>query len=477
MTIFQSFNPATQQLIWEGPEATKKEINCAFEAASQALDFWSNLALDERISYLQKYKDFIDYMRDFIAETISIETGKPLWESKSEVTSMYNKVDISIEAYMMRCAEIKRQQPSALSHTRHKPHGIVAVFGPYNFPGHLPSGHIVPALLAGNTIIFKPSEHTPLVGELLSKCWLDSGLPSGVLNLIQGGPTVGKLLAAHPHLNGIFFTGSWPVGQSLLKQFAGTPEKILALEMGGNNPLIFHEAKNIEAAAYLTLQSAYLTSGQRCTCARRLIVVQGEQSEKFLNELKEQMKGITIGPYTQYPEPFMGPLISEQAVLHLIKVQEKLLSLGGKALFTMQKLKPETGFVTPGLMDVTAIPEKPDEEYFGPFLQLIMVDSLDEAIAEANRTSYGLAAGIITDSRSAFEQFYRQIKAGVINWNAQLTGASSSAPFGGIGHSGNFRPGALYAADYCAYPVASLEAEELKMPETMTPGLKWQGKK
>lgn len=471
MTVFQSHNPATGQLIWEGLEADAKEIDLAFEKAAHALKLWASLPLQKRMDHLLKYKIFLSQMRDFIAETISIETGKPLWESETEVSAMINKIDISIEAYEARCPEMKHQQASLLSITRHKPHGVVAVFGPYNFPGHLPNGHIVPALLAGNTLVFKPSELTPLVGELLYKCLTDSGLPPGVFNLVQGGAKTGQLVAAHPRLDGLFFTGSWQTGKILLEKFASQPEKILALEMGGNNPLVFYKVKNVEAAAYFTLQSAFLSSGQRCTCARRLIVVEGKNSQNFIHSLIEQVKGITIGPYFQRPEPFMGPLISEKAALKILEAQDRLISLGAVPIMSMIQLKPKSGFITPGLLDTTSLEHKPDEEYFGPLLQLIRVPTFEQAIAEANRTAYGLIAGLFSDHAEYYQQFYQEVKAGVINWNTQLTGASSSAPFGGIGRSGNFRPSAFYAADYCAYPVASLEAEQLKMPEKKSPGL------
>ncbi len=469
--IFQSFNPATQEIIWEGPEASSKEVDAAFKAASKAFNDWCFLPLQERIGYLEKYKNLVAQSQDHLAEVLSKETGKPLWESKTEVSAMINKIDISIEAYSIRCAEMSHQQASQLSITRHRPHGVIAVFGPYNFPGHLPNGHIIPALLAGNTIIFKPSEMTPLTGECMVNLWIASGLPAGVLNLVQGGPNTGKLIASHPALNGLFFTGSWPTGKLLLEQFSSHPEKILALELGGNNPLIIHDVKDIETAAYLTLQSAYITTGQRCTCARRLIIVEGEKNQAFVPALVEEIKRIRIGPYNQQPEPYMGPLISEKAADKMLEAQKNLISLGGVSINTMQKLKPGTGFITPGLMDVTNVKHLPDEEYFGPFLQIIRVPSLKKAIEVANQTNYGLVAGLLSDRPEAYMEFYRHIKAGVINWNTQLTGASSSAPFGGIGRSGNFRPSAFYAADYCAYPVASLETKKIKMPEKITPGL------
>ncbi len=474
---FQSHNPATLEVVWQGIESGQKEIDRAFECAYQAFETWSNLSIQERIAYLHKYKEKLTHSRQLLAETISVEMGKPLWESFTEVTSMINKVDISIQAYEIRCLEIKQPQASYLATARHKPHGVVVVLGPYNFPGHLPNGHIVPALLAGNTVIFKPSELTPLVGELMGQCWLETGLPPGIFNIVQGGSQTGRLLASHPKINGLFFTGSWAVGQSLLKQFGEHPEKILALEMGGNNPLVFHEVKNIEAAAYYTLQSAFITSGQRCTCARRLIVVDGEHSPAFIRSLEDQIRQIMVGPYNQQPEPFMGPLISEKAAQKLMDAQNQLISRGGIPKIPMQMLKPGTGFLSPGLIDVSEILNRPDEELFGPFLQLIRVPTFEAALKEANHTAYGLAAGLLSDKPELYKRFYQSVKAGIINWNTQLTGASSTVPFGGIGHSGNFRPSAFYAADYCSYPVASLEAEKMQMPEKIAPGLLNPGKK
>lgn len=467
----ECYNPATGELIWRGTAANQDEVNTAFETASKAFKSWSVLPFSERIEYVQQFKQHLSDRSNELAEAISKQTGKPLWESKSEVSAVINKVDISIGAYELRCAELKQQIGAQISTTRHKPHGIVAVFGPYNFPAHLPNGHIIPALIAGNTVVFKPSELGALVGELMTLYWTESGLPSGVINLIQGGPETGKLITKHHLLNGIFFTGSWPTGKILLEQFASQPEKILALEMGGNNPLVFHETENVDAAAYITLQSAYLSAGQRCTCARRLIVIDGKQSEKFIDTLGEYIKGIRIGPYTETPEPYMGPLITEQAANKIVDAQNLLLRMGGKPICKMQLLKKGTGFVTPGLIDVTNVLNRPDEEYFGPLLQLIRVPSFENAIHEANHTQYGLAAGLLSDNPKAYEKFYQGVKAGVINWNTQLTGASSAAAFGGIGHSGNFRPSALYAADYCSYPVASMEMEKMSMPATLNPGL------
>ena len=468
---FVSKNPITNETLWKGPASSQKEIDSAMNLARKVFPIWSALSFQTRVETLLNFKESLKSAKPFLAETISKETGKPLWESKTEVDSMIAKVDISIKAYHQRCPELPSQQSSFSSITRHKPHGVAVVFGPYNFPGHLPNGHIVPALLAGNTVVFKPSELTPLVGEEMIKLWHNSGLPEGVINLVQGGAQTGSLLAAHPDLNALFFTGSWRTGKLLSEQFGPHPEKILALEMGGNNPLIIGEISDLTAAAYLTIQAAYLSAGQRCTCARRLIVIDNAKGNNFLKKLISIVKEIRVGAYTELPEPFMGPIINEDAANRLLNSQEKMVKSGGVSLIPMHKLKPGTSLLSPGLIDVTAIEKRDDEELFGPLLQLIRVHTFEAAVAEANNSAYGLAASILTDKREQYETFLQQSHAGIVNWNAPTNGASSSAPFGGIGRSGNHRPSAFYAADYCSYPVASLESQTLTLPSNLLPGI------
>jgi succinylglutamic semialdehyde dehydrogenase len=470
-SLFSSYNPATGECLWQGKEASPQDVNEAVQEAKRAFEKWSELTMDERSMYLTKFGEILRESQREFAEIISKETGKPLWESLAEVESMINKIALSHEAYGRRCNEIVRDQPIARSITRHHPHGVVAVLGPYNFPGHLPNGHIIPALLAGNTIVFKPSELAPLVAETTLQYWQKAALPEGVLNLVQGGRETGEALSHHPDIQGLFFTGSYQTGQHLSEFFASQPAKILALEMGGNNPLVVSEIGDVQAAAYVIIQSAYLSSGQRCTCARRLIIPKNGQGDALIKVLMEMIRTISIGPYSNVPEPFMGPVISEKHALKILDAQEHLQAKGGKPLIEMYQLQPGTGFISPGLMDVTAIADRPDEEIFGPFLQLIWVNNFQEAIAEANHTKFGLSAGLLSRNEEEYADFYRHIQAGIVNWNTPLTGASSAAPFGGIKNSGNHRPSAYYAADYCAYPVASIESAELKMPSTLSPGI------
>lgn len=468
---FESLNPVSQQVIWSGQSATAEQVDAAVKSARQAFPAWATRSLDERIAVLEAFAAALKNRADEIARCIGEETGKPLWESATEVTSMANKVAISIQSYRERTGEKSGPLGDATAVLRHKPHGVVAVFGPYNFPGHLPNGHIVPALLAGNTVVFKPSELTPKVAELTVQCWIEAGLPAGVLNLLQGARDTGISLAGHSGIDGLFFTGSSRTGNSLHQQFAGRPDKILALEMGGNNPLVVDQVADVDAAVYTVIQSAFISAGQRCTCARRLLVPQGAWGDAFLARLVEVTSTIQVGAFDQQPAPFMGSVISLAAAQALIDAQEVMLANGAVALLEMTQPAAQSALLTPGIIDVSDVADREDEELFGPLLQVIRYADFDAAIEEANATQYGLAAGLLSDSQTRYQQFWLQSRAGIVNWNKQLTGAASTAPFGGVGASGNHRASAYYAADYCAYPVASLETETLALPASLTPGI------
>lgn len=466
-----SSNPANGEIIWRGQTATADQVNAAVDAAREAQFDWFMLGFDARLKIVEAYRSQLEANKAELAETIAQETGKPQWETATEVAAMIGKIGLSATAYNKRTGTEANDTPAGRAVLRHKPHGVVAVFGPYNFPGHLPNGHIVPALLAGNTVVFKPSELTPKVAELMVSLWERAGLPAGVINLVQGEVDTGKALASHPQLDGLFFTGSSRTGHLLHQQYAGHPGKILALEMGGNNPLIIKGVADIKAAVHDILQSAYISSGQRCTCARRLYVEQGEQGDALVAKLVEAVKQIKVGPWNAQPQPFMGSMISEAAAKGMVAAQANLQNLGGVSLVELTHLQAGTGLVSPGLIDVTAVSELPDEEYFGPLLQLVRYSDFDQAIKLANQTRYGLSAGILADSRDDYEYFLARIRAGIVNWNKQITGASGAAPFGGVGASGNHRASAFYAADYCAYPVASVEADAVSLPASLSPGL------
>jgi succinylglutamic semialdehyde dehydrogenase len=454
-----SYEPATGAELWRGETG---DVDAEVAAAREGWIQWGPKPFEYRAETLRRFANNVRAHAEAFADLIARETGKPLWEARGEVETVVNKVDISVTAYAERTP--RRRMEGALgarTAIRHKPHGVLAVLGPYNVPAHLPNGHIVPALLAGNAVVFKPSEKTPATGAFLVERFREAGVPEGAIRLLQGGRDEGKALAAHPGIDGLLFTGSAAAGLALSRQFAETPQRILALELGGNNPLVVWEPSDFQAAATIVVQSAFLSAGQRCTCARRLIVESGKEGP-LIDEIGKILDRLIIGAPHDQPAPFMGPVIDNASAIQVLDAFLDLIMKGGIAIRHMAKPDADKPFLTPGLIDVTDVPNRPDEEVFGPMLQLIRVPDLDSAIIEANSTRYGLAASIVTGKPQLYDRFWANVRAGVINWNRPTNGAPSNAPFGGVGISGNHRPSAFYAADYCAYPVTSVEAEQAR---------------
>jgi len=454
-----SYEPATGALLWKGQTG---DVAAEVAAARAGWIEWAAKPFEYRAETLRRFANNVRAHAAAFADLIARETGKPLWEAQGEVESVVAKVDISITAYAERTPRRRMEGAmGARTAIRHKPHGVLAVLGPYNFPAHLPNGHIVPALLAGNGVIFKPSEKTPASGAFLVERFLDAGVPEGALRLVQGGAEEGKALAADLDIDGLLFTGSAKAGAALSRQFADTPQRILALELGGNNPIVVWEPSDLQAAATIVVQSAFLSAGQRCTCARRLIVENGKEGA-LIEEITKILDRIIIGAPHDKPAPFMGPVIDNVSAVNVLDAFLDLIMKGGRAIRHMAKPEADRPFLTPGLIDVTDVANRPDEEVFGPMLQLIRVADFDSAIAEANTTRYGLAASVVTGKPQLYDRFWANTRAGVINWNRPTNGAPSNAPFGGVGISGNHRPSAFYAADYCAYPVTSVESEQAR---------------
>jgi len=466
-----TIDPSTGRQTWTSNASSPDDIARAAQAAHDSFEAWALTPLAERIAIATRFRDLLKDNAESLAATIAEEVGKPLWEARTEVATMANKIDISVQAHAARTGESATKVADGNAMLRHRPHGVFAVYGPYNFPGHLPNGHIVPALIAGNTLLFKPSEYAPRTAVKTVQLWEQAGLPKGVLNLVNGGRDTGIALGQQALIDGVLFTGSSQTGAALHKQFGGQPGKMLALEMGGNNPLVVWGVEDIDAAVHHTVMSAFISAGQRCTCARRLVIENGAAGDAFLARLVAVAAQLQVGPSNAEPQPFMGPVVSSAVAARLVQAQEDMVAKGGKLLLAMRQLDPNTGFVTAGIVDTTDAQGIPDEEWFGPLLQVIRVASFDDALRVANATDYGLAASLLSPSEDLWQRFAVRARAGIVNWNRPTTGAASSAPFGGVGKSGNHRPSAYYAADYCAYPVASIENPVLDMPAKLSPGL------
>ena len=449
----KSTNPITGATVWDGEAASAADVEHAVAKAREAFHSFSLTSLLDRIAMMERWAEAVTALKEEISRAISNEIGKPMWEARTEAGAMAGKVAHSIKAQAERAGSSETEAMSL----HHRPHGVMAVFGPFNFPGHLPNGHIVPALLAGNTVVFKPSELAPSLGDIFMELGEAAGLPEGVLSVVQGGRETGAALL-EADINGLLFTGSAATGTFFHKHFAGRPNVILALEMGGNNPLIIHDAQDADAAADIATVSAFISAGQRCSCARRLILPTGPFGDAVLSRIQDKIAGMKIGAPDE--DVFIGSVVSEEAAIAAIEFEQEQRERGGHSLVALER---DGAFLRPGLMDVTHA-DAPDEEIFAPFLQVYRIDGIDAQIAAANDTRFGLAAGLVSDNSSLWDHVRPRLRAGIVNWNKPTTGAASSMPFGGPGLSGNFRPGAYYAADYCAWPQASQTSATVDAP-------------
>jgi len=459
MTL-RSFDPASGSLVWEGPQDDAASCQARVAAAHAAFPRWARTPLEERVAIVRRFAGIVRERQDALAELISRETGKLLWDIRGEVAVVIVKAEASISAYEERTGSREQPMPFGRSVLRHRPHGVMAVLGPYNFPAHLPNGHIVPALLAGNCVVFKPSEETPAAGAFMAEAWHDAGLPPDVLQVVQGGREVGAALI-EARIDGLLFTGSAQAGRYFRWAFAERPHVIVALELGGNNPLIAWDGEP-EAIASMVTHSAFMTSGQRCSCARRLIVPHGARGDRMIEAVAAQAAALPVAAWNEPGEAFMGPLVSTRAAATARGAVDGLLRSGARSIVPFSR--PEgrgEAFVSAAILDVTDL-TVPDAEIFAPVLQVVRVADFDAAIAAGNDTAFGLSAGLLSHDAELWDRFASEIRAGVVNWNRPTTGAASTMPFGGLGESGNHRPSAYYAADYCAYPVASFEAERIE---------------
>lgn len=462
-TAITSTNPAApDEIIWQAP-SNMEHVDLAVAAARKALSAWAALPAGERHEYLRRYQQVVKANVERIAGLICDESGKTMAESTFEANALIGKVDITLDPTGAWSRITEFEVPVNATRkgvNRFKPHGVMAVVGPFNFPAHLPNGHFIPALAAGNTIVFKPSDKTPAVGQVLAEVWDEVGLPPGVFNLVQGAADVAARLVNHDDLDGILFTGSWGVGRRILEANLDRPGRIIALEMGGNNPAVVMDDADLRQAVVECTRAGFATTGQRCTCTRRVIVHE-KIADRFRRAFVEAARSLTFGPGRTEPGVFMGPVINGQTVQAVLDFQARLVKRGGKVLLEARKADLAGHFVSPAIVEVKGANFRPgdgehDCEVFGPIVQLSTCRELSDGIAQANGTQYGLAAAIFTQRADDAARFFREVRAGCINWNTGTAGASSKLAFGGLGHSGNHRPAGAFSVDYCAYPVAAM---------------------
>lgn len=452
-----STNPASpSDVAWSG-SPKPSHVDDAVAAARRALPMWAKQPMDRRVELLRRWQEVTQNNIERLAGVICDEMGKPMHECLFEAKALGGKVDITLGDYSM--ARVKEYEVSVndtrVGRCRYKPHGVMSVIGPFNFPAHLPNGHFVPALLMGNTVVFKPSEKTAAVGQLIAELMDEAGVPDGVFNVVQGAGDVAAKLVGHADIDGVLFTGSWPVGRKILETNLDRPGRMIALEMGGNNPAVVTPDANFRQAVVECARAGFATTGQRCTCTRRIIVHESLATE-FIAALCKTASTLVVGPGRSEQPVFMGPLINEQSVQRVLDFQSELTQRGGTVQLEAAAMDRNGHFITPGVVEVPGFELEHDCEIFGPLVQVSTYGELDDAIAQANATEYGLAAAIFTTDEREYEQFFDGVHAGCINWNTGTAGASSALPFGGTGRSGNHRPAGSFSSQYCAYPIANM---------------------
>ena len=465
----ESLNPFSGETLWCGDAASRETVDRAITAARAAFSAWSRLGFERRHELLSRFVQLVQEQADALTRLIASEAGKPLWESKAEVNSLVTKLPASVDAYKTRVAESGREVRGLRSRTRFRPHGVMAVLGPFNFPASMANSHIMPALLAGNTVVFKPSELTPATGLAVSRIWQEAGLPPGVMNCVSGARHTGEYLVGHPDVDGVLLVGSHSAGMAIRRTLAESPQKIVALEMGGNSPLMIWDYEDVDPVVSIVVQSAFMSGGQRCSAARRLLL--RTDDTKVLPRLQEVLRKLKFGDFNSTPEPYYGPLIRPSAADRVLSRTKELLDGGAKPIVMPSRGGPIGTVVSPGLIDMDHCSNDADEEIFGPVLKIYRISNFEGGVNKANQTKFGLAAGIICREKERFDDFFDSVKAGIVNWNQQLTGATTLAPFGGVKQSGNFRPAGFLSADYCSYAIASFEVEKPKLPDPPVAGI------
>lgn len=458
---FKDISPADlNDLVMQVP-FSHDHVDMAVESARKAYKSWSHLKMEDRIHHLMKLKNVFEAEKEQLALAIARDTGKPKWEALNEATTVISKIDVTVKESikLIQTERIQNALPSVDGVIRYKSRGVMSVIGPFNFPAHLPNGHIIPALLMGNTVVFKPSEQTPFVGQVYSQCFEKAELPVGVFNMIQGDGESGRKLVVHEHVDGILFTGSYEVGLRIKQDTMTHYWKILALEMGGKNATVIWDDTDLDKAVYESLVGAFMTTGQRCSCTSR-ILVHDKIADQFEEKFYQAAKKLTIGHWSE--NPFMGPLINESSVEKYLRFQEIAKRENAESIMRgkVLDLKHKGYYVTPSInvvskFDPNSVYQK--SEIFGPNVAIYRVNDIDHTLDIINSTGYGLAMAIFTKDQALYEKCLMDAKVGLLNWNRTTNGASSRLPFGGMGKSGNDRPSAHFAIQYCSIPVASLE--------------------
>lgn len=437
------------------------------ESAVKGFQTWRKTSFEERVGYLKKYQEIVRAKKNDIALALALEVGKPYWEALTEASALDNKVSVTITDSLERIKQetIKDVMPKIDGHVVYKPLGPSFVIGPFNFPCHLANGQILAALLAGNSVIFKPSEKTIYSAQLMMECFHEAGFPEGVMNFICGTGAIASKITTDKRIKAIFFTGSRGVGMKILENTYRDLDKLVALELGGKNSTIIHHDTNMDHALPELLRSCFLTTGQRCT-STSMILVHKKIEQEFIAKFKAVTERLRVGhPTKTKPDVFMGPLIDELAVKSYFDFCSKGMSEGAEEILAAKNL--DVGFEGHYVSPSIHYAKNPklggsfiQEEIFGPNCFFIPYENIEEAIHIANCTPYGLAASVFTRDQDIYKLCLRDIESGLVNLNRSTVGATARLPFGGLKNSGNHHPAAVSMIDHCVSTVSSLETTD-----------------
>ena len=437
-STYANINPAdTRDIVGRFQDSLEEDAVSAIKEADAAFAAWRSTPIGKRAAILMKAADLLDERSASIAEELMREEGKSLALARGEVQRSAETLRFyAVEGQTYTGETFPQDDPDMVVYTQREPLGVVTVISPWNFPISIPSRKIAPALITGNTVVFKPSTDTPLSGYRLAEAFVDAGIPAGVLNFITGRASrVGKALTQSKEVRAVTFTGSTSAGEAIHRGADMTTR--LQMELGGKNPLIVLADADLDKAVDLAIKGGYSLSGQACTGTSRILVEKSVR-EAFTARLVERVKNLKVGPGTEKGMD-LGPMATESqlnTVLEYVSIgkAEATHLLGGERL--SGEAYDHGYFVSPAVFtDVTQDMRIAREEIFGPVLAIIEVDGYEDAILKANDTEYGLSAAIATTNAVYAHRFANDIQSGTVKINRTTTGNLVNAPFGGLKRS------------------------------------------
>ena len=469
---FDSINPATGEVVGTFPEASVPEVESAYQFARDSFHGWKEYSRVKRAEYFLTLSNLVEQRREEIAEAITLETGKVYNESIAEVNEALHMAQYAFGTGRMPHGEtIASELPEKDAYMLRKPKGVVAIIAPFNFPFAIGGFWCAaPALVEGNTVILKPSEDTPLVGEITAELFNDAGFPPGVFNLIHGDGRVGNGLVRQD-VDHVCFTGSAEVGMHIRRVCAESWHKTCSCEMGSKSAVIVHEDANYDLAMAACLASAYKLSGQRCVSASRIIVHRSLYN-KFADEFANRSGDLKTGnPFSE--DTFYGPLINKKQLDRVIWFNKMVGADPEANVLLMGEQVEDSLFLTPTVYQ-TEWRDVPylKQEVFGPHVSIIPYDTVGDAIRIYNDTDYGLALGVVTEDFKIARRIRNECDFGLGYWNGGSIAAESHLGFGGVKKSGNGQPSAARTFRAVTHEVAWTvnHGDSLNFPQGMEAG-------